>query len=239
MRIDAIETALVQGKGDIVKFVIESLKNDKKTFEKSFLGDVLEGAVVIVSAKIVSILEGNMVNLDDISFEELVKREAEEVIGGVEGCALTKKHGIVIPNAGVDRSNVPEGHTITWPKDPQGTADALYEGLKKEFDVENVGIIISDSRITPGRRGTTGIALAWAGFEGVQDERGKEDLFGDTLKLAQKATADNLVSAALVIMGEADECTPIAIVQEAPVVFTSRSIDMNEGVMDPKEDLFN
>jgi len=234
MKIQAIKTSIISEKGNIGSFLLESLKNAKKSFEKDFL----EGAIIIVSAKIVSILEGNIVNLDDISFENLVKNEADDIVSEVKGCFLTRKYGIIIPNAGIDRSNVPNGHAVTWPKAPQTTADILVTALRKKFDLEQIGVIIADSCITPGRKGTTGVALAWSGFEGVQDERGKVDLFGDTLKLAQKAIADNLVSAALLVMGEADECTPIAIVEEAPVVFTDRQMQPHEGNMEIDEDLF-
>ena len=234
MKVTAVKTAIVREEGNASAFLLESLENAKKS-----LGEhPLEGCIIIVSAKIISILEGNMVNLDDISFEDLVKSEADEVISDTNGCFLTRKYGIIIPNAGIDRSNAPKGHAVMWPSNPQVTADSLCNTLREKFGLKDVGVVIADSRITPGRKGTTGVALAWSGFEGIQDERGKVDLFGGTLKLAQKATADNLVTAALIVMGEADECTPIAIIEDAPVEFIDRKISNDEGVMHPKFDLF-
>lgn len=237
MKIKAVKTAIAKGKGDINDFILHGLENAKKSFEISSLADVLEGSVLIVSAKIISILQGNMVNLDEISFQTLVEREADNVLDDVDGCFLTQKYGIIIPNAGVDRSNVPQGYVIPWPNNPEEVAGELRNLLSEKFGVDRLGVVIADSRITPGRKGTTGVALAWSGFEGVEDERGKEDLFGDTLKLAQKATADNLVSAALLVMGEAKECTPLALIEHAPVQFGD-ILGSRAAVIDPDEDLF-
>ena len=231
MEVQAVKTALVSTKCDLGRFIAESLKS------QNFFH--LEGCVLVVSAKIVAISEGNLVNLDDISFKELVKKESDEVINEVDGCFLTAKNGIVIPNAGIDLSNVPDGHAVLWPENPQKSADHIYKELVAEFGLTDFGVVIADSRITPRRAGTTGVALAWAGFEGVEDERGKSDLFGKELKLTQKAVADNLVSAALLVMGEADECTPISIIKDAPVQFTDRQMDPNTAVMESSNDLFN
>ncbi len=220
-----MKTATAREEGDIVNFVVESLKNCEKSFD-------LEGSVIVISSKIVSILEGNLVNLDEISFENLVEREADRIISETNGCFLTVKNGIYIPNAGVDLSNTPENTAITWPTDPFGTAEILKEHLKEKFSLENIGVIISDSFVAPGRKGVTGVALGHSGFEGVEDERERLDLFGRKLKITQKATADNLVSSALLMMGEADECTPIAVIEKAPVKFTDRQINPLEGIME-------
>lgn len=238
MELKAIKTSVVKEKNDVGEFVVQSLKNAEKSFKKHSIAEIFGGAVIVISAKIVSILEGNMTNLEKISFEELVRREADEVISEVEGHFLTRKTGILIPNAGVDKSNAPEGFAIPWPKNPQKTAETLRSTLLKEFKVENLGVIIADSRVTQGRRGTTGVAIAWSGFVGVADERGMEDLFGKPLQITQLAVADNLATSALCIMGEAAECTPIVVIENAPVTFTDAKTDPLEGVMDGAEDLF-
>lgn len=245
MELKVIRTARVKENGDICEFVVESLKNAEKSFEKHSEAEIFGGSVIVISAKIISILEGNLVNLSKITFEELVKKEADSIIRtvnsgstGMEKCFLTRKNGILIPNAGVDKSNVPEGFAIPWPKDPQKTAETLRRTLMEEFGIENLGVLIADSRVTPGRRGTTGVAIAWSGFVGVADERGMEDLFGKPLQITQRAIADNLATAALCIMGEAAECTPIVVIENAPVTFTDAETDPSEGVMGKKEDLF-
>lgn len=245
MELISVKTAIVKEIGDTARFTIESLKNVEKRFGKYAISEILVGSVIVISAKIISILEGNLVNLDDILFKDLVKSESDEVISEVkygksddDKCFLTRKNGILIPNAGADRSNVPDGYAISWPKDPQKSANKLRAALLKEFNVESLGVIIADSRITPGRKGTSGLALAWSGFIGVVDERGSEDLFGVPLQMTERAVADNLTSAAMCIMGEADECTPIVIIKEAPVTFTDAASDPNEAVINSNEDLF-
>lgn len=238
MELKAIRTARVKENGDICEFVVESLKNAEKSFKKHSEAEIFGGSVIVISAKIVSILEGNITNLEKISFEELVRREADIVIRTAGGHFLTKKNGILIPNAGVDKSNVPEGFTIPWPKEPWKTAEGLRGRLLEEFNIESLGVIIADSRVTQGRRGTTGVAIAWSGFVGVADERGMGDLFGKPLLITQRAVADNLATAALCIMGEAAECTPIVVIENAPVTFTDAKTEPLEGVMDEAEDLF-
>lgn len=245
MELKAIRTARVKENGDICEFVVESLKNAEKSFKKHSEAEIFGGSVIVISAKIVSILEGNLMNLEEISFEELVKREADSIIRtvnlgntGMEKCFLTKKNGILIPNAGVDKSNVPEGFAIPWPREPWVTAEGLRGKLLEEFNVESLGLIIADSRVTPGRRGTTGVAVAWSGFIGVVDERGSFDLYGNGLQVTQLAVADNLATAALCVMGEAAQCTPIVVIENAPVTFTDALSDPSEGVMDGDGDLF-
>lgn len=238
MELKAIKTSVVKGKNDVGEFVVQSLKNAEKSFKKHSIAEIFGGSVIVISAKIVSILEGNLVDLAEISFENLVRKEADEVIREVEGHFLTRKNGILIPNAGVDRSNVPKGFAIPWPKYPQKTAETLRRTLLKEFGIENLGVIIADSRVTHGRRGTTGVAIAWSGFVGVADERGMKDLFGKPLQITQRAVADNLATSALCIMGEAAECTPIVVIENAPVTFTDTKTDPLEGVIGEEEDLF-
>ena len=238
MELKTVKTRLVKEKGDLCKFVVESLRNAKKQFGKHSFAEVFNGSVVVISAKIVSLLEGNLVDLHTISFEDLVKREADEIISDVNGCFLTRKNGILIPNAGVDRSNVPDGYAIPWPKEPQKAADMVRLELLREFKIESFGVVVTDSRVTPGRRGTTGVALAWSGFVGVVDERGEDDLFGSQLKLTQRAIADNLASSALCVMGEAAECTPIVLIGNAPVTFLDGVSIKNEAIIDKKDDLF-
>jgi coenzyme F420-0:L-glutamate ligase / coenzyme F420-1:gamma-L-glutamate ligase len=77
----------------------------------------------------------------------------------------------------------------------------------------NLGVVVCDSRLSPTRRGTTGVAVASSGIEAVLDMRGRSDLFGNVLKVTSQALADDLASAAEVLMGESDEATPMVIVR--------------------------
>ena len=90
----------------------------------------------------------------------------------------------------------------------------------------NIAVIVGDSRTQPLRLGCVGIALGCAGIEPVEDMRGRKDLFGKPLLITRRATADNLVSAAQVIMGEADESTPAVLIRDAPAVFIDGSVEI-------------
>ena len=145
-------------------------------------------------------------------------RESEEVLGGIPGFALAISKGILAPNAGIDRSNVPHGYAILYPQNPKRTVDQLRAYLERnsKTDIQGplrLGVLLSDSRITPTRMGTIGIAIAASGFKPVIDFRGKKDLFGNELKVTLKAVADQLSSAAQLVMGEARESTPVVIIR--------------------------
>ena len=101
------------------------------------------------------------------------------------------------------------------------SADNIRKEFKKKLNVD-VGVIISDSHCVPLRTGTTGFALATSGFNAVIDERGKKDLFGKKIRITQRAVADGLASAAVVIMGETDERMPAVLIRNAPINLTNQ-----------------
>jgi len=194
--------------------------------------DLRDGDVLVVSSKFVAISEGRVVDLRSVvpgrtavsmsrrlgmspELCELVIRESDEVIGGVTGFMLTLKEGLLTPNAGIDKSNIEHGKVVLYPRDPLASAKALVEELRFRRGVE-VGVVISDSRLTPTRRGTVGVALAAADVEAIVDLRGRPDLFGNVLKVTSQAVADDICSGAQVVMGEANESTPIVLVRGIP-----------------------
>ena len=129
---------------------------------------------------------------------------------------------ILIANAGIDQSNAEEGKAIMWPKDPEKTTREIWNKLKKERKINNLGIIMNDSRCVPLRSGTIGFALATAGFEAVEDEIGKPDLFGKKMRVTKKAVADMLASAANFLMGDCSEAVPLVIIRDAKVKFSAK-----------------
>jgi coenzyme F420-0:L-glutamate ligase len=177
-----------------------------------------DGDVLVVSSKVVSFAENRLASAD--KFEELVALESEKLVKG-EVVDLSKKYGIWIANAGIDKSNVPAGQIVLWPADPQKSADELRD----RFDFENFGVIITDSVCQPGRQGVTGACITYSGFVGVEDARGSEDLFGNKLQITTVAKADMVSAAANLLMGEADECVPFVVVRNAPVKFSSEKVD--------------
>ena len=194
------------------------------------LGDRLsDGDVVVISSKFVAVSEGRVIRLQavrpgakakelalkfkmDPKLCELVLRESDELIGGIPGFLLTSKDGILTPNAGVDKSNVEHGNVVLYPRRPEMSAWKIREALRFSRGV-SIGVVICDSRLSPTRRGTTGVAVATSGIEAVIDMRGRADLFGNVLKVTAQGVADDLSSAAEILMGVWDVSTHIVLVR--------------------------
>ncbi|MCK5848889.1 MAG: coenzyme F420-0:L-glutamate ligase [Caldisericia bacterium] len=198
-------------------------------FVDSFVGEKIQnGDVLVIASKVVSIAEGQVIDLKnqivteeawalsaefkmDEKFCQAVLAEADEILGGVPGVISTMKNGIVTPYAGVDRSNVPKNHVVLWPKNPTNTAQRIRDYFKQKRNV-SIGIIISDSQVVPLRVGSYGVAIAIAGFEGIISKIGEKDLFGKKMLVTRLNLADNLASAANLVMGETTERCPIALI---------------------------
>ncbi len=176
----------------------------------------------------------------DPQFAQLVYQEADEIIGGIPGMLFTVKQGILIANGGVDKSNAGEEDEYSlWPEDPFGVAADLCKKFKDKFGFQEFGIIISDSRVQPLRRGIVGVAIGVAGFQPIDDCRGRCDLFGHEMKWTTRALADQLTDLAHLLLGECDEQTPFVLIHDAPVEFTSEAIDPKAMLMPKDEDLFS
>jgi coenzyme F420-0:L-glutamate ligase / coenzyme F420-1:gamma-L-glutamate ligase len=156
---------------------------------------------------------------------ELVLKECDEIFGGVPGAALTITKGVLAPNAGIDASNAPEGYVILLPEDPRKSSEKIRKELEQRYSCK-LGVIIGDSRTQPLRLGCSGIALGVSGFVPVEDARGTNDIYGKPLLMTYKAVADNLVSAAELLMGEAGEKVPCVLIRGAPVSMVLESPDM-------------
>ena len=150
-------------------------------------------------------------------FAEVILRESDKIFGGVSGFVITSSDSILAPNAGIDKSNTDGTKLILYPENPYQVAENIKRKIFFEYNI-HVGIIIVDSRLMPARVGTVGIAIACAGFEPVNDLRGKQDLDGNPLKVTFQATADNLASIANHKMGEGSELQPIAIIRDLSLI---------------------
>src|SRR3989344_2392907 len=185
-----------------------------------------ENSIVAVASKIVAITEGRIVKIGTIDKDELIKRESQYFLPRKKNpynVSLTITHGTLVATAGIDESNG-NGFYILWPKDPQKSANRIRIWLKSRFNLKNIGVIITDSRTTPLRWGVTGFSIASCGFEPLKDYIGKKDIFGKKLEYTKLSVMDNLAAAAAVVMGEGDEQTPIAVIEEIPgVVFKEKN----------------
>ena len=179
-----------------------------------------EGSILAVTSKIISLCEGRVVKIGDVDKDELIKSEAEFFLPRKLSrykIIFAIKNGILAPSAGIDESNA-DGYYVLWPKDPQETANEIRKYLKRKFRLKRVGVVITDSKTTPLRMGTSGVAIAHSGFEALLDYIGTPDIFGRKLKMTKANIMDALAAAAVLVMGEGAEQTPLAIIEDLPFV---------------------
>lgn len=221
-------------------------------------GSVFEsGDVVVVAQKIVSKAEGRSVRLAEVHpsararelgdtaekdprLVELMLRESREVLRAKPGVLIVEhKLGFVMANAGIDQSNVPSGNenetALLLPEDPDASARRIQDGLHDACGVE-VGVIINDSFGRAWRNGVVGIAIGVAGVPALVDLRGRLDREGRPLHVTQVAAADEVASAASLLMGQSDEGCPAVLVRGFPYARRASSID--ELIRPHAEDLF-
>jgi coenzyme F420-0:L-glutamate ligase / coenzyme F420-1:gamma-L-glutamate ligase len=212
-----------------------------------------DGDVLVVTHKIVAKAEGKLVDLHTIEPSDFARRYAEQwgkdprhievvlresvrIVRMDHGVLISQtRHGFVCANAGVDASNVPGDEMLCLlPEDPDATAKGIRETLSEATGAE-VAIIIADSFGRPWRNGIVNVAIGVAGLAPVVDYRGQADDFGRTMQVSVLAVADELASAAELVMGKVSRC-PMALIRGYS--FTARDGSAQELVMDPKTDMF-
>lgn len=198
---------------------------DLPAFIKRHISKLPEGAVLAVASKLICLWkECSVAYRDTRQKEALIIKESTAALK-TPLAWLSIKNGMVMTNAGIDESNA-DGKLLLLP-DCYACADELREALGAFYGIKNLGIVITDSLILPLRAGVIAGAVGYAGFEGVRDMRGRPDIFGKKLSVTLVDVADSLATAAALCMGEADEQTPLCIIEQPPVVFTDKT--------DPKE----
>lgn len=228
MELIPIKTPLLQAGQDFAEIL-----SDNATIE--------DGDILVLSSKAIATLEGAHISLDtidvgaeaeswaqnqsaDARFAQAVFDETLRLNGSVlkttHGMMLTELKpeemdgSIVVPNAGLDRSNCEDGYAIGWPGDPVESAKSIQTHLG------NVAVIISDSCVHPRRRGVSAFALACAGIDPIHSQKGSEDLYEKELQYTEEAIADQLSTAANMLMGNAAQSVPAVIVRDHSISFT-------------------
>ena len=181
----------------------------------------LDDDVLVVAQKIVSKAEGRIVSLVDVkpsaharqlgekldkdaALVEVILRESRRVIrAGGRALIVETRHGFICANAGVDQSNVGLGIVALLPEDPDRTARAIRNEIRR-CTGKSIGVIISDSFGRAWRVGTVDVAVGVAGMKPIKDERGSKDRHGYELKAAVAAIADEIAAAAELVMGKRD-----------------------------------
>ena len=195
------------------------------------------GDILSFAQKVVSKAEGRLVELTEVRpspraeelalvagkdprVVELILRESREVLRCVPGVIIVETHtGLVLANAGIDRSNVEQGSSgervLLLPADPDASCVTL-RGRIRELAGADVGVVINDSVGRAWRNGTIGTALGSSGVPALQDLRGTPDLFGYTLSSSEVATADEIAAASSLVMGQSDEGRPLVLIRGFP-----------------------
>ncbi len=222
MKVKAIQTPRVKPNYDLFALLRDSIR------------ELEERSVVVVTSKIVSLCEGSVVPIKEGTVEEkhaLVKKEADAYLDesfSRWNLILAIKHNAIAIDAGVDASNTGKYYALL-PKDPYKSAKDIWQFLRKEFEVKELGVIITDSRSVPLRWGRIGTNIGHCGFNSLNDKVGVKDLFGRELKSTQVGVAEGLAVAAVVEMGESDESRPIAVITEiSDIKFNQRATTKKE-----------
>ena len=213
-----------------------------------------DGDVLVVTHKIVAKAEGRLVDLrtvepsafarewaaawgKDPRHVEVVLRESARIVRMDRGVLITQtRHGFVCANSGVDASNVPGDEVVCLlPLDPDATALTIHRTLK-EATGAHIAVIIADSFGRPWRNGIVNVAIGAAGIAPLVDYRGQADDFGRTMQVSVLAVADELASAAELVMGKVSRC-PMALIRGYS--FDQRQQgSARELLMDPATDMF-
>ena len=212
--------------------------------------------VLIVAQKIVSKAEGRLVRLEDVEpserahaiakaadkdarVMELLLRESREVLRVKPGVVIVEHRlGFVMANAGIDRSNVgPDGEesALLLPEDPDASAVRIRDEMIARCGV-SLGVVINDSFGRAWRNGVTGVAIGVAGVPALIDMRGKLDRGARELRVTEIAAADELAAAASLLMGQADEGTPVVLARGFP--YPLRESAIGELIRPRGQDLF-
>jgi coenzyme F420-0:L-glutamate ligase/coenzyme F420-1:gamma-L-glutamate ligase len=210
-----------------------------------------DGDIIVIAESALASAEGAIIHLEDVTpsgeaellasryqmdprVAEVVLGQSDSIIGGIPGFLLCLRAGTLLPNAGTDGSNAPPGALVCLPENPDHSAASIRERIR-EATGKTVGILIADSRTHAMRLGCSGVAIGCAGFGAVVDDVGRTDLFGRTLEVTKRALGDNLASAAELVMGEADECVPAAVIRGTNIPMTE---DQGIETIDATECLF-
>ena len=240
---------MVKAGDDLAAIILDALSASGQSLR--------DGDVVVLAQKIVSKAEGRMVELSGIApsakaieiaaqsdkdprVVELILQESDEILRVRPGAVIVgHRLGFVAANAGIDQSNIGNGpeddRVLLLPLDPDGTCARLRGELKARAGVDVVVMII-DSIGRAWRNGTVGTAIGLSGMAGLLDLRTKPDMFGRPLKTSELGLADELASAASLIMGQASEGRPIVLARGVP--YARREGNAHELIRPKEIDLF-
>ena len=214
--------------------------------------EILDGDILVIAQKIISKQEGRIIDLSTIQpsliaqgissqyqkdprVVELILSESKKIIRMENGVIIVEtNNGFICANAGVDESNVKDGFATLLPKNSDSSAQKIQKKIKENLG-KDVAIIISDTFGRPFRMGQTNCAIGVSGINPILDYSGKPDVFGKILRVTAIAVADELCSAAELVM-EKTKKSPVVIIRGYQYKHENKSI--NDLIRLEKEDLF-
>ena len=220
------------------------LSSSKATFE--------DGDVLVISQKVISKHEGQVVNLQSVipselsvgiasaydkdpKLVEVILSESERIVRMENGVIIVQtKHGFICANAGIDESNVEDDYATLLPKDSDNSAQQIRLKILQQTG-KKIAVIISDTFGRPFRMGQTDHAIGISGIDAILHYEGTPDTFGKILRVTATAVVDELCSAAELVMGKTKKC-PAAIIKNFE--FKERTGDIQNIIRSKEEDLF-
>ncbi len=235
MKNDSLQIIPVKGikevkKGDeIAELILESAQ-------------IKDGDVIIVTQKIVSKAEGAVVKLrlkdPEKHKKKIVEDESVRIVRQRGDLIISEtRHGFICANAGVDLSNVEKGYVAKLPKDSDKSAHRIKKRIESSLSIR-VAVIVTDTFGRSWRKGLTDVAIGVSGILPILDLKGTKDSLGRDLLVTEIAVADELASAAELVMHKSDSI-PVAIIRGINKSwFTERAVSIGELIRAPSEDLF-
>ncbi len=239
---------MVKKSDDLAELIVSTARNNNVTLD--------DGDIIVVAHKIVSKTEGRTVKLSNVKpsqkaqalgkatkrdprLVELVLRETKRVVKATPEILIVENAlGFVCINAGVDKSNVQGEETfVLLPVDPDKSAQQIRSQIRNLTGKE-VAIIVCDTYSRPFRRGQVELAIGLAGMSPFRDYHGQKDLFGYVLKVKNSAVADEIASAAELLIGQGNEAIPVVIVKGLGGVTMTEGASASDLYISEKEDLF-
>lgn len=225
---------LIKEGDNLPEIIYESLLNNDISLSDS---DIL-----VLAETVVSKAEGNYVKVDDVTPSkkamemsrksgkdakqcQIILDNSRDILRCQEGLIITEsKHGFVCANSGIDNSNCEEGFVTPLPVDPDKSAGEIKKFLDEKFNADSK-IIISDTQGRAWRVGAIGVAVGISGLHPTTDFRGSYDLYGQELMSTIEATADELASAASLLMGQSDSGICLVLIRGYDSSLTSCGLD--------------
>lgn len=218
-----IENIPLVAEGDDIAVLIADAMNKENV-------EIEDGDIFVIAETIISKAEGNKVDLKTVkptqkAFEiaektgkdphvvEAILQESAEILKvGPDFIISETKHGFVCANAGIDESNVEYNMATPMPEDPDKSASHIMQKIET-LSEKDVVVIVSDTQGRAFREGAIGTAIGVSGMNALWNRKGEKDLYGRELQTTSIAVADELASAASILMGQADEGIPVVVIK--------------------------